>query len=111
MYLPLQIRLTCFYGVLLTLALTFFGLLVLTQTEERAYSALDATLRSRAASVQWGKMMGEQKALPTLLPGIAGADTEGIAIEVFDDQLNLLATTDPTQNDMSSPSLLGNIQS
>ena len=87
MYIPLQIRLTSFYIVLLTLALVFFGALVYTQAEQRTYASLDATLKSRAASVQLGKLMGDQSTLPSLLPGIAGADTEGVAIEVFDEQV------------------------
>ncbi|GHO99713.1 two-component sensor histidine kinase [Reticulibacter mediterranei] len=107
MYIPLQIRLTSFYIVLLTLALVFFGALAYTQAEQRAYSNLDATLKSRAASVQSGKLMGDQSTLPSLLPGIAGVDTEGVAIEVFDEQSNLLATTDNTQNDITHP-FIGN---
>jgi len=107
MYIPLQIRLTSFYIVLLTLALVFFGALVYTQAEQRAYSNLDATLKSRAASVQSGKLMGDQNTLPSLLPGVAGVDTEGIAIEVFDEQSNLLATTDNTQSDITHP-FIGN---
>jgi two-component system, OmpR family, sensor kinase len=107
MFIPLQIRLTSFYIVLLTLALVFFGALVYTQAEQRAYSNLDATLKSRAASVQSGKLMGDQNTLPSLLPGIAGVDTEGVAIEVFDEQSNLLATTDNTQSDITHP-FIGN---
>lgn len=105
MYIPLQIRLTCFYTVLLALALGFFGYFVSTQAEQRAYSNLDASLASRAASVQLGKLMASQSTLPSLLPGIAGTGTEGIAIEVLDDQLHLLATTDNIQNDFTRPSL------
>jgi signal transduction histidine kinase len=111
MYIPLQIRLTSFYIVLLTLALAFFGALVYTQAEQRTYASLDATLKSRAASVQLGKLMGDQSALPSLLPGIAGTDTEGVAIEVFDEQSNLLATTDNTQNDITHPFIENTVHS
>jgi len=47
MYVPLQLRLTLFYVSLLALALWFFGQTVYTQAQQRAYSDLDTTLRSR----------------------------------------------------------------
>src|SRR5258708_40256948 len=73
MYFPLQLRLTLFYAVLLGLALWFFGNTVYTQAEQRAYTDLDTTLRSRAASVSLGKglLTGQYKAaLPNLLQSL-----------------------------------------
>ncbi len=55
MYIPLQLRLTLLYAVLLGLALWFFGDTVYTQAGQRAYRDLDNTLSSRAASVRLGK--------------------------------------------------------
>ncbi len=98
MYIPLQFRLTFLYVLLLALTLWFFGSIVYMQAAQQAYSDLDATLSSRAASVQLGKDLvlpgGSSSNLPAILPGIAGSGTEGIAIEVLDNQLHLLATTD-----------------
>jgi signal transduction histidine kinase len=85
--------------LLLALALCIFGYLVYNQAAQRAYSDLDATLSSRAASVKLGKYTVSQSALPSILPGIAGAGTEGVAIEVLDDHLRLLATTDNVSSD------------
>jgi len=48
MYIPLQLRLTMLYTLILALALWFFGQTVYTQAEQRAYSDLDTTLSSRA---------------------------------------------------------------
>ena len=98
MYVPLQFRLTFLYVLLLALTLWFFGSIVYTQAAQRAYSDLDSTLSSRAASVQLGKNLflqnGPINNLPAILPGIAGSGSEGVAIEVLDRQLHLLATTD-----------------
>src|SRR5690348_9366615 len=98
MYIPLQLRLTFFYAILLGLALWFFGSTVYTQAEQRSYHDLDNTLSSRAASVQLGKDIfiaanQNPKQLPLTLPSVDGLGTGGVAIEVLDNQLNLLATT------------------
>lgn len=95
MYIPLQLRLALFYAILLGLALWIFGNVVYTQAEQRAYSDLDATLSSRAASVRIGKDIGNQDshALPFLLPGVDQVGEGGVSIEVLDNQLHLLATT------------------
>jgi signal transduction histidine kinase len=97
MYIPLQLRLTLFYGLLLGLALLIFGNVVYAQAEQRAYNDLDNALSSRAASVQLGKdLLAQQNtaSLPMILSnsinGLAGG---GIAIQVLDAHLNLLATT------------------
>ncbi|HZS75491.1 MAG TPA: HAMP domain-containing sensor histidine kinase [Ktedonobacteraceae bacterium] len=94
MYFPLQLRLTLFYALLLGIALLIFGGIVFTQAEQRAYSDLDNTLRSRAASVELGKdMLAMQHQPPIILPSISGSGTGGVAIEVLDNQLHLLATS------------------
>lgn len=111
MYIPLQFRLTFFFVLLLALALWFFGVIVYTQAEQRAYSDLDATLSSRAASVQLGKYFLQPSALPAVLPGIAGAGSQGVAIEVLDNKLNLLATTDTNPANYQQPSITGDDQS
>ena len=102
MYFPLQLRLTLFYAVLLGLALWFFGNTVYTQAEQRAYTDLDTTLSSRAASVSLGKglLTGQNKAaLPNLLQSVNELGSGGVAIEVLDNNLNLLATTASNAND------------
>lgn len=96
MYVPLQLRLTLFYALLLAIALWIFGSIVYTQAEQRAYSDLDNALSSRAASVRLGKdLFINQNAanIPFSLPSIDGLGSGGVAIEVLDDQLHLLATT------------------
>lgn len=102
MYIPLQFRLTFLYVLLLALTLWLFGSIVYAQAAQQAYSDLDATLSSRAASVQLGKDLilqnGSSGNLPAILPGIAGSSTEGVAIEVLDNHLNLIATTDGTSS-------------
>ncbi len=109
MYVPLQFRLTFLYVLLLALALWFFGSIVYTQAAQRAYSDLDSTLSSRAASVQLGKNLvlqnGPINNLPAILPGIAGSGTEGVAIEVLDSQLHLLATTDGSSGNFLQTSI------
>src|SRR6266487_5469082 len=100
MYFPLQLRLTLFYAVLLGLALWFFGNAVYTQAEQRAYRDLDNTLSSRAASVRLGKdlLTGQGSAnTPSTLPSVDSLGTGGVAIEVFDNKLHLLATTSVNQ--------------
>lgn len=111
MYIPLQFRLTFFFVLLLALALWFFGSIVYTQASQQAYSDLDATLSSRAASVQLGKFFLSASALPAVLPGIAGAGSQGVAIEVLDDKLSLLATTDSNPANFEQPSITGDNQS
>src|SRR5260221_7869430 len=111
MYFPLQLRLTLFYAVLLGLALWFFGNTVYTQAEQRAYTDLDTTLSSRAASVSLGKglLSGQYKAaLPNLLQSVDELGSGGVAIEVLDNNLNLLATTASNANDPGSSNLLMN---
>ncbi len=101
MYIPLQVRLTLFYVLLLGLALWFFGQIVYTQAEQRAYSNLDDVLSSRAASVRLGKLLasGNAPELPAILSSVDSAGTNGVAIEVLDSKLNLLATTSDTTGD------------
>lgn len=96
--LPLPLRLTLFYALLLGLILSGFGYLVYHQAEQRAYSDLDALLKNRAASIKMGKDLffaanAEQKNAPLKLPGVNELGTDGVAIEVFDTHLTLLATT------------------
>jgi two-component system OmpR family sensor kinase len=103
MYFPLQLRLALFYAVLLGIALWIFGSTVYTQAEQRAYRDLDNTLSSRAASVRLGKDLfassNNSNNTPHSLQSIDGLGTGGVAIEVLDNNLNLLATTtiNPTQ--------------
>ena len=104
MYIPLQLRLTLFYALLLGLAFWFFGNSVYTQAQQRAYADLDNALSSRAESVVLGKsLLGNQNSqnLPLVLNNsINGLGTGDIAIEVLDHNLRLLATTtyDTTSN-------------
>ena len=104
MYIPLQLRLTLFYALLLGLALWLFGNSVYRQAEQRAYDDLDNALSSRAESVVLGKtLLSNQnvKNLPLVLNNsINGLGAGDIAIEVLDHNLHLLATTtyDTTSN-------------
>ena len=97
MYFPLQLRLTLFYALLLGIALVIFGNIVYTQAAQRAYSDLDNALSSRAASVRFGKdlLLASQNSsnLPFSLPSVDALGSGGVAIEVLDNQLHLLATT------------------
>lgn len=95
MYVPLQLRLTLFYALLLGIALLLFGGIVYTQAEQRAYNDLDNTLRSRAASVELGKdvLSMQQHQPPIILPSVNSLGSGGVAIEILDSQLQLLATT------------------
>ncbi len=95
-YFPLQLRLTLFYAFLLGISLWIFGTIVYTQAQQRAYSDLDNALSSRAASVRLGKdLLANQNPsnLPFSLPSVDGLGSGGVAIEVLDNQLHLLATT------------------
>src|SRR5712691_13175632 len=98
MYIPLQLRLTLFYTLVLGLALWFFGYTVYIQAEQRAYKDLDDTLRSRAASVRLSKdlFIAESNSgkLPFTLSSVDALGTGGVAIEVLDNRMILLATTD-----------------
>jgi len=95
MYIPLPLRLTLFYALVLGGALGAFGTLVYNQAQQRAYANLRDTLSSRAASVRLGKDILFPNAFadnkPLILPNVDGAQT--VAIEVLDNHLNLLATT------------------
>ena len=97
MYIPLQLRLTLFYALLLGLALWFFGSSVYTQAQQRAYADLDNALSSRAGSIVMGKSLITNLGLnnlPLILNNsINGLGTGDIAIEVLDHNLRLLATT------------------
>lgn len=94
MYFPIQLRLTIFSAILLGIALLFFGNIVYTQAEQRAYKDLDTTLSSRAASVRLGKdLLADSHNLPFSLQSVDGLGTGGVAIEVLDGNLNLIATT------------------
>ncbi len=110
MYIPLHLRLTLFYTLLLGLALLFFGNIVYTQAEQRAYRDLDNALSSRAASVRLGKLLAcsgsnpNPNSPPPTLPSVDGLGTGGVAIEVLDDHLQLLATTD-NSSDPTQPSI------
>ena len=99
MYIPLPLRLTLFFTLLLGAAMLFFGNMVYAQAEQRAYHDLDDALSSRAASVRLGKFLDcpganpNPSSSPATLPSVDGLGTGGIAIEVLDDKLHLLATT------------------
>ncbi|MFL5625112.1 MAG: hypothetical protein ACJ788_05890, partial [Ktedonobacteraceae bacterium] len=103
MYIPLQLRLTLFYALVLGLALWFFGYTVYTQAEQRAYRDLDNALSSRAASVRLSKDLFYSQTppenLPRFLPGVDSLGTGGVAIEVLDDHMHLIATTASVPND------------
>src|SRR5260370_1703963 len=95
MYIPLQLRLTLFYTLVLGLALWFFGHTVYAQAEQRAYNDLDSTLSTRAASVSLGKNLtcSNPASNPCTLPSGDAMGTGGVAIEVLDKNMHLLATT------------------
>src|SRR6266566_7335662 len=101
MYIPLQFRLTFFYMLILGVALWFFGLTVYDQAKQGAYSDLDNTLSSRAASVRLGKTLTcsipAASSVPCTLPSVDGLGTGGVAIEVLDENMHLLATTAGTE--------------
>lgn len=69
------------------------------QAEQRAYHDLDALLSNRAASIRLGKDIfinstGTTAGDPVLLNGVNALGTDGVSIEVFDSQMNMLATTE-----------------
>ncbi len=98
-YVPLHMRLTLFFALVLGLALWTSGALTYQQAERRAYSDLDTTLKSRAASVRMGKDLFFSQAAPQgrmgarPLPSVDALGTGGVAIQVLDGELHLLATT------------------
>jgi two-component system, OmpR family, sensor kinase len=111
MYVPLQLRLTVFYALLLGLALWFFGNSVYTQAQQRAYHDLDKALSSRAASVNLGKSLygpqGGNNFPRSLNNSINGLGAGDIAIEILDNNLRLLATTTYSSSDPTQPSVSG----
>src|SRR5579863_1497771 len=107
MYVPLQLRLTLFFTLILGLALWFFGQTVYTQAEQRDYSDLDATLSSRAASVQLGKYFLYPANLPGIIPSSDGLGAGGVAIEVLDNNLSLISTTASSATDFTQTSVQG----
>ena len=84
------------------------------QAQLRAYKDLDDALRSRASSVRLGKdLLVNQNSsnLPFLLPTIDGLGSGNIAIEVLDNQLNLLATTSGNQANIANTGVSGLVNS
>ncbi len=114
MYFPIQLRLTLFYVLLLVITIWIFGALVYSQAQQRAYNDLDDALRSRAASVRLGKdlLLNQNSAnLPFLLPSVDGLGSGNIAIEVLDNQLDLLATTSGNQANIVQTGVSGLVNS
>src|SRR5438445_9774736 len=114
MYFPLQLRLTLFYAFLLGIALWIFGTIVYTQAQQRAYNDLDNELSSRAASVRLGKdLFANQNPsnLPFSLPSVDGLGSGGVAIEVLDNQLHLLATTSGNSANITQTGVSGLVNS
>src|SRR5437763_502472 len=111
MYIPLQLRLTLFYALVLGLALWFFGHTVYAQAEQRAYNDLDSTLSTRAASVSLGKNLtcSNPASNPCTLPSVDAFGTGGVAIEVLDKNMHLLATTTGAEDpgNLSQPTVGG----
>jgi two-component system, OmpR family, sensor kinase len=111
MYIPLQLRLSLFYALVLGLALWFFGHAVYVQAERRAYNDLDNALSSRAASVRLSKDLFNSQtppgSLPRFLPGVDSLGTGGVAIEVLDDHMHLIATTASAPNDFQHTTVDG----
>ncbi|GHO65003.1 hypothetical protein KSC_038950 [Ktedonobacter sp. SOSP1-52] len=99
LYIPLHLRLACFYTLLLIGIFAFFGIYVYQQARQQAYQELDNALSTRAASIQLGKdlspsyMSSEGTKYPLLLPGDNGIGIGGISIEILSTKLQLLATT------------------
>src|SRR6266516_6545551 len=93
MYIPLPLRLTLFYALILGVALGVFGTIVYNQAEQRAYADLKETLSSRAASMRLGKDVMASEAipdnrLPIILPSVDGLQSSSVAIEVLDNHLH-----------------------
>jgi hypothetical protein len=89
LYIPLHLRLACFYTLLLIGIFAFFGIYVYQQARQQAYQELDNALSTRAASIQLGKdlspsyMSSEGTKYPLLLPGDNGIGIGGISIEIL----------------------------
>ncbi len=114
MHFPIQLRLPLFYTFVLVICVWIFGTIVYTQAQQRAYTDLDNALRSRAASVRLGKdLLVQQNSsnLPFSLPSVDGLSSGGIAIEVLDNQLHLLATTSNNQADAGHTGISGLVHS
>ena len=86
LYIPLPLRLTCFFLLVLAAALFFFGNTVYQTAQDNAYRSLDELLKSRAQAVWLGKGIlatGTPTPLPSILPGIKEEGSDGVAIRVF----------------------------
>ena len=110
MYVPLQVRLTLFYVVVLGVALWFFGYTVYGQSEQRAYRDLDTLLSTRAQSVQLGKSLGcfnTTNGTFTTLSSVDALGTGGVAIEVLDEHMHLLVSTSGQPDAFDQPGVEG----
>src|SRR5260370_17874182 len=89
MYIPLPLRLTLFFTLLLGVALLFFGNMVYAQAEQRAYRDLDNALSSRAASVRLGKFLDcpganpNPSSSPATLPSVDGLGPGATPIQLL----------------------------
>src|SRR5260221_759371 len=108
MYIPLHLRLTACYALIVGLAFGFFGTTVYTQAEIRARHDLDDTVKRRGADVRFAKSLYATDTCtsqtPGLLQSVESLGTGGVAIEVFDISGNqpcliLTTTQDVTPND------------
>ena len=102
-FFSLPLRLTLLYTLLLGIVLWFFGFTAYRQTVQQSYQNLDILLSSRAASVRLGKdiiagFRSNAAGGPVILNSVDGLGTQGVAIEVFDSQMSLLATTTYTES-------------
>ncbi len=110
MYIPLQVRLTLFYVVVLGVAVWFFGYTVYVQAAQRAYHDLDMLLSTRAQSVQLGKTLGcfnTPNGTFTTLSSVDALGTGGVAIEVLDEHMHLLVSTSGQPNAFDQPGVEG----
>lgn len=101
-FFSLPLRLALLYTLLLAIVLWFFGFTAYQRTAQQSYQNLDILLSSRAASVRLGKDIiagfnNNSTGVPVILNSVDGLGTQGVAIEVFDAQMSLLATTTYTQ--------------
>src|SRR6266568_3758957 len=86
LYIPLPLRLTCFFLLVLAIALFFFGNTVYQTAKDSAYKSLDDLLKRRAQDVWLGKGIlatGTATPLPFVLPSIKEDGNEGVSIRVF----------------------------
>ena len=110
MPISLPLRLALFYALVLGIALWSFSFIIYSQAEQRAYSDLDMTLSSRAASVRLGKDIlaehsGNENMPPLLLNSVDAVGTGGVTIEVLaiqNNQFTLLATTTGNQQNFGT---------